>query len=576
MEELINVARGLAEADLVLKNGYVVNVFTRTAERADVAISGSRIAGVGTDYKGKREIDCSGFYVMPGFIDTHVHIESSMLSPVEFCKAILRWGTTTFIADPHEIANVCGEAGVLYMIDECAKVPVNAHMMLPSCVPATRFESAGAEIDAKTAERMIKDPEIFGLGEFMNARGVIENKSECAEKLAAASRAGKIADGHCPCLAGKDLAAYIAAGIKTDHECAERASMIERVKMGMYVQMREGSAAKNIAELIKGVNDANLRRITFCTDDMHADALTRGHISLNLAKAVECGLDPLSAVVIATLNAAECYGLRDRGAIAPGYAADIAVCRDLKDFTAEYVLVRGELVAQAGKTFCGAVPSADIRVMNTVRHDGVKPEDFEIKSGSKFVNAIKITDQSLVTGRIVRKVKIRKDGSVNTDGSGLLKLAVVERHKRTGNIGRALLENCGLKGGAIAQTIAHDSHNIIVLGDNDGDMACAVNELIRIGGGIAVASRSRILDSLPLEIGGLMTALPLEQFHERFIKLCECARALDVGPGAEPFMTLSFLALPVIPHVKLTDKGLFDVTKFEFLPIEAEESEYEE
>lgn len=569
MKGLIKAARGETLADIVLKNGKVINVFDGTIEEADVAVLGGKICGVGHGYSGRQEYDCTGKYIMSGFIDTHLHIESSMLSPVEFAKAVIPYGTTTIIADPHEIANVCGMDGVNYMIDELKRVPINARIMLPSCVPATFFESSGATLDSECIKDNISRPDLFGLGEFMNYVGVIDCADECLSKIAAASDAGKITDGHSIGLAGKDLCAYASTGIRTEHECVDVSSMLEKIKRGIYIQIREGCAAKNVAALIRGVNDRNMRRCLFCTDDKHVDdLLMHGHLNQNLKRAVENGLDPVSAVTIATLNAAECYGLREEGAICPGYKADIVVCPDLVNFAPEMVFFNGKLVAKNNKLLIDVPPVLNKRVQNSVRIKPVMPDDFEIYSDSDEVNVIKLIYQNVVTEKETAIVK-REGKRVLTEGAGLLRLAVVERHKATGNIGKALLKNYGLKGGAIAETVAHDSHNIIVLGDNTSDMAVAVGEIERIGGGITVVSGGKVIGSLPLEIGGLMTSLPIREVYERFTKLCESAHSLGVSRDVEPFMTLSFLALPVIPYIKLTDKGLFDVAAFKFITIEA-------
>lgn len=569
MKDLIKAARGESLADVVLKNGRVINVFDGSVEEADVAMLGGKICGVGTGYRGKQEFDCTGKYVMSGFIDTHLHIESSMLSPVEFAKAVIKYGTTTIIADPHEIANVCGIDGVNYMIDELKRVPINARIMLPSCVPATFFESSGAIIDSECIRSNIGRHDLFGLGEFMNYVGVINCADECLNKIAAASEADKIIDGHSIGLTGKDLCAYASTGIRTEHECVDVLSMLEKIKRGIYIQIREGCATKNVAALVRGVSDRNMRRCLFCTDDKHVDdLLMHGHLNLNLKRAVENGMDPVSAVTIATLNAAECYGLRGEGAVCPGYKADIIVCPDLINFAPEMVFFDGKLVAQDKKLLVDVPTKTDKRVLNSVRIRPVKPEDFEIYSDSDEVNVIKLVYQNVVTEKETAVVK-REGKRVPTEGTDLLRLAVVERHRATGNIGRALLKNYGLKGGAIAETVAHDSHNIIVLGDNTADMAAAVEELERIGGGIAVVSGGKVLGSLQLEIGGLMTSLPINEVYERFTRLCDCAYSLGVSRDVEPFMTLSFLALPVIPFIKLTDKGLFDVAEFKFIAIEA-------
>ena len=569
MKKLIDAAMGKVKPDKVLKGGNVINVFSGKIQKADVAIVGDKIVGIG-DYDGVQNIDVSGKYIIPGLIDTHLHIESTMLTPAEFCKTIIPYGTTTIIADPHEIANVLGIDGVKYMIDQTKGLPINAHFMLPSCVPATFFENSGAIIDSKQIQQNIGDQDIFGLGEFMNFVGVIASDEECLAKIEAAHNAGKIIDGHAPELQGGALNAYAAAGIKTEHECTTVDDMLRKIDSGFYVQLRQGSATQNVATLVKGVTPQNMRRCIFCTDDRHIDSLLyEGHLNYNLKVAVANGLDAVSAVTMATLNAAECYNLKGYGAIAPGYIADIVVVNDLKDFVADMVFFKGELVARQGKALFDAKATPDNRVLDSVKINDVKPEDFEIYSNSDTVNAIGLIPANVVTQKEVVQVKRNADNSVIIQGTDLLKLAVVERHNNTGNIGKGLIKNYGLKNGAIAQTIAHDSHNIIVLGDNNEDMALAVNSLKELGGGLIVVSQGKVLGSLKLEVAGLMTAQPIEKVNEEFQKMLKIAHSLGVSDEVEPFMTLSFLALPVIPSLKLTDKGLFDVDKFEFVTLEA-------
>ena len=569
MKKLIDTAVGKIKPDKVLKGGNIVNVFSGKIEKADVAVTDGKIVGIG-DYDGIQNIDVSGKYIIPGLIDTHLHIESTMLTPVEFCKAVIPFGTTTLIADPHEIANVLGIDGIKYMIRQVQGLPINAHFMLPSCVPATFFESSGAVIDAKLTKKHISDNDIFGLGEFMNFVGVINGAEQCLGKIQAAHDAGKIIDGHAPNLTGKELNAYVTAGIKTEHECTTVEDMLNKIDRGMYIQLRQGSATQNVAALVKGVTPQNMRRCVFCTDDRHIDSLLyEGHLNYNLKIAVENGLDPISAITIATLNAAECYGLKGYGAIAPGYIADIVVMNDLKDFVPDKVFFKGELVAEKGKPLFEAKPKIDNSVLNSVKLKDVKPQDFEIYSESDNVNTIKLTPANVVTQKEVKQIKRNADKSVNIQGTDILKLAVVERHNNTGNIGKALIQNYGLQGGAIAQTVAHDSHNIIVLGDNNEDMAAAVNGLKELGGGLIIVSMGKVLGSLKLEVAGLMTAEPIDKVNQEFQNMIKIAHSLGVNPDVEPFMTLSFLALPVIPFLKITDKGLFDVEKFEFIGLEA-------
>lgn len=568
LEQYIDAAIGRKKAEIVLKNGKFVNVFTGEVCEGDIAIEGGKIVGFG-QYEGEKEYDISGKVAVPGLIDAHVHIESSQLSPEEFAKLILPRGTTTVIADPHEITNVCGIAGAKYIADASENTPLEVKVMLPSCVPATAFETSGAILSGADTEKYIGEDFIYGLGEFMNYPGVIYKDPEAMKKLAAAHGAGKVIDGHAPSTSGPGLNAYIAAGISTDHECTSPAEALEKVSKGMYVHLREGSATRNVAVNCKAVNAANLRRFLLCTDDRHAaDLQAKGHLDNALRVAVGAGMDPVWAVIAATLNSAECYALRGKGALAPGYDADIAVFDDLQSFRCAMVFKGGKLVAKEGKALFETgekyLPDA---VKNTVHVGTVAADDFKLKLAGRRANVIRILKDNVVTEKVVREVE-SGNGDVNIKGTDLLKLAVVERHRGTGNIGLGLLEGYGLKNGAIALTIAHDSHNIIVLGDNNADMAAAVMELKRVGGGMAVVEKGKVY-SLSLDIAGLMSSLPAAEYIEQSEKLLEKAYSMGVSRDFEAFMSLSFLALLVIPSLKLSDRGLFDVDKFELCPIDA-------
>ena len=568
LEQYIDAAIGRKKAEIVLKNGKFVNVFTGEVCEGDIAIEGGKIVGFG-QYEGEKEYDISGKVAVPGLIDAHVHIESSQLSPEEFAKLILPRGTTTVIADPHEITNVCGIAGAKYIADASKNTPLEVKVMLPSCVPATAFETSGAILSGADTEKYIGEDFIYGLGEFMNYPGVIYKDPEAMKKLAAAHGAGKVIDGHAPSTSGPGLNAYIAAGISTDHECTSPAEALEKVSKGMYVHLREGSATRNVAVNCKAINAANLRRFLLCTDDRHAaDLQAKGHLDNALRVAVGAGMDPVWAVIAATLNSAECYALRGKGALAPGYDADIAVFDDLQSFRCAMVFKGGKLVAKEGKALFETgekyLPDA---VKNTVHVGTVAADDFKLKLAGRRANVIRILKDNVVTEKVVREVE-SGNGDVNIKGTDLLKLAVVERHRGTGNIGLGLLEGYGLKNGAIALTIAHDSHNIIVLGDNNADMAAAVMELKRVGGGMAVVEKGKVY-SLSLDIAGLMSSLPAAEYIEQSEKLLEKAYSMGVSRDFEAFMSLSFLALLVIPSLKLSDRGLFDVDKFALCPIDA-------
>ena len=568
LEQYIDAAVGRKKAETVLKNGRFVNVFTGEICEGDIAVEGGKIVGFGK-YEGETEYDLAGKIAVPGLIDAHVHIESSQLSPEEFARLVLPRGTTTAIADPHEITNVCGIAGAKYIADASENTPLEVKVMLPSCVPATAFETSGATLTGADTEKYIGADFIHGLGEFMNYPGVLYKDSEVMKKLAAARKAGKVIDGHAPATSGLGLNAYIAAGISTDHECTSPEEALEKVSKGMYVHLREGSATRNVAANCGAANAANLRRFLLCTDDRHAaDLKAKGHLDNALRVAVAAGMNPVWAIIAATLNSAECYRLYGKGAIAPGYDADIAVFDDLKNFNCAMVFKGGRLVAKEGKAlFKTGEKYLPAEVKNTVHVGNVAPDDFKIKLKGRRANVIRLLKDNVVTEKVVREVE-SENGDVKLCGTDLLKLAVVERHHGTGNIGLGLLEGYGLKNGAIALTIAHDSHNIIVLGDNNADMAAAVAELKRIGGGMAIAEGGKA-QSLPLDIAGLMSSLPAEEYIAQSEKLLEKAYSMGVSRDVEAFMSLSFLALLVIPSLKLSDRGLFDADKFELCSIDA-------
>ncbi len=562
MLKAIKIANGEKRAPLVLKNANIINVFTNEIIYGDVAIYNGKIVGIG-EYHGDDEIDLEGKYLSPAFIDGHVHIESSMVTPLQFSKAIVPRGVTTIIADPHEIANVRGLDGIKYILDSSEGLPLDVYMMLPSCVPATPFENSGAVLKAEDLEELIDHPRVLGLGEMMNYPGVINGDSEVLKKLKVFEE--YIIDGHGPLLEGKQLNAYVGAGIATEHECSTVEEMKNRLRLGMYIHIREGSAAKNLEELIQGVNKDSLRRCIFCTDDKHpSDLLRDGSIDYNIRLAIAKGIDPIDCIKMASLNAAECYGLRWKGAIAPGYFADMVVIDNLEDFNILEVYKEGKLVAKDNKPLFSIEEIDSSSMVNTVNITEITEKDLKIYLESNKVNVIKLLPHSLITKKVEREVQL-ENGEFKPQND-ILKAAVVERHSKTGNIGLGLVEGFGLKNGAIASTIAHDSHNIIIIGDNDRDMLKAIYELERVGGGITIVSNGKIIDTLPLKIAGLMSQSPLEEVNEKLNKMLESSyEILGVNREYEPFMTLSFIALPVIPDIKLTDMGLFDVSEFKFI-----------
>lgn len=561
------LARGDRECEIVMTNCQVINVFNGQITRANIGIDGGKIIGVG-DYKGKEIIDLQGFFVAPGLIDAHMHMESTLVAPDQMARILLARGTTTVVADPHEIANVCGLDGIEYMIAATEKTPLNGFFMLPSCVPATPFENAGAILDRHALSPLLNHPKVLGLGEMMNFPGVINGDLDMIEKLDMADR--MMVDGHGPGLTGKALNAYVINGIRTEHECTTLEEMAERIGIGMYIAIREGSAAKNLDVLIHGVNEVTKSQCLFCTDDKHPeDILKEGHIDYNVRLAIQKGLSPITAIQMATINPARCYRLRDIGAIAPGYDADLIVFESLETFQISSVYKKGILVAKDHCALFEPIQVSCEKVLNTVKIPEIEPGQFTLKLTSDLVNVIRITPGTIVTEAVVRRVYQDVHGNFESNPLiDVVKIAVLERHGKTANIGIGLVENFQLKGGAIATTISHDSHNIIVVGDSDRDMALAVNRLRVIQGGIVIVKNGVVLGDLALPIAGLMSELPMEVVSRQLKTLRDFAyQELNIAPRLEPFMTLSFLALPVIPALKITDRGLFDVNLFDWIPV---------
>ena len=565
LKDMIDVARGDKKASLVLKNCNVINVFTNEIIQGDIAIWNDKIVGIGK-YFGEVEMDLTGTYIAPGFIDGHVHIESSMVSPSQFAKAVVPCGTTTVIADPHEIGNVKGLDGIKYILKDSENIPLDVQIMLPSCVPATSFENSGAVLKADDLKKLINEDRVLGLGELMNYPGVINGDDDVLDKILMAG--DKLIDGHGPVIEGKKLNAYAVSGVRTDHECTTIKEMEDRLRVGMYILIREGSATKNLRTLIGEVNKNNINRCLFCTDDKHPeDILENGHIDNNIRLAVKEGIEPIDAIKMATINAAQCYKLKGKGAIAPGYIADLVVIDDLKSLNILKVFKKGKLVAEKGEPLFDVQPSDIHKVENTVNIKNFTMDKLEINLKSDKVNVIELLPHNVVTKKVKEKVNV-VNGKFVSDGKDILKVAVIERHKGTGNVGLGLVKNFQLRNGAIASTIAHDSHNLIVIGDNDEDMAQAVEEIKRIGGGLTLVSEKKILKSLSLEIGGIMSKRPLKEVSKELKGMIEIAyEKLHVNRDLEPFMTLAFIALPVIPEIKVTDLGLFDVTNFKFIDI---------
>ena len=570
LEKYISAAAGREKAELVLKNAAYLDVFCGVIRKGDIAVVGGKIVGIGS-YEGEKELDVSHLTVLPGSIDGHVHIESSQLSPEEFASLIVPRGTTTIIADPHEITNVCGKAGCEYIAKASENVPLDVKIQLPSCVPATPFETSGAVLNGKDTEAILKEGYIYGLGEFMNYPGVINCDADVIKKLEAAHAHGKIIDGHAPAVYGETLNAYLCGGISTDHECVYKEEIDEKISKGMYVHIRHGSSTQNLGNA-KCMTSANMRRFILCTDDRHAaDLKEKGHLDDALRRLVADGVDPIAAVTCATLNCAECYGLKYKGAIAPFWAADLVVVDNLKNFNAKYVFKDGKLVAKDGKPlFDTSKRYLPENVLNTVHVKTLKPEDFTLTLKGKKAKAMTIEPGGVVTGCEIVEVQ-SANGDVDVKGTDILKMAVVERHKMTGNIGKGLFKGYGFKGGAMGITIAHDSHNIILLGDDNAALATAANKLKEIGGGmVLVNSATGEVDSVTLDIGGLMSSRDAEGLQRDSKALIEKAYSMGVKRELEAFMSLAFLSLAVIPKLKLLDTGLFDVEKFSFTDINAE------
>ncbi|QWC00549.1 adenine deaminase [Mycoplasmatota bacterium] len=566
---LIKISRGDEPAELVLKNAKVINVFSKTIEEEDIAISDGIIVGLGS-YTGKEEIDLSGYYISPGFIDGHVHIESSMLTPNYYGAATLPRGTTSVVADCHEIANVAGKKGIDYMINASKNSVQDVFMMIPSCVPSTPYESNGATLLASDIESYAEDRNVYGLGEMMDYVGVVHANKEVLKKID--KYKNLIVDGHAPNLSKKELNAYVLAGVKTDHECVSPDELIEKVKRGMYVHLRQGSQTKNLVDLLPGLSPGIYDRVMFCSDDLHPnDILNVGHMDENIRLAIANGLDPIIAISMATINIAHCYRLDKYGAIAPGYYADLVVFKDLKNLDVERVYKKGVIVAENHKLLYKVKDYIPKDLLDSV-YVHLKDINLELRLKSIDVYVMGLIKNNITTKKVKAKVILRDGLFLPKDNPGLLKLAVIERHHYSGNVGFGIVKNYGLKNSAIAMTIAHDSHNIICLGDNDDDMYQAIEKIKDIGGGIVLVSNGQVLEYLALEVGGLMSLKDVKYVENKLILLEKEMRNLGVKEDIEdPFLQLAFLSLAVIPELKVTDKGLFDVEQFKIIPLEVGE-----
>lgn len=557
-QRIIAVAAGREKADLVLKNAKYLNVFSNEFLCGDIAVANGLIAGVGK-YDGKTEIDVSGKLVLPGFIDAHIHLESSMVTPAEFAKAVVAHGTTTVITDPHEITNVMGIDGVEYMIQASQNLPIDVHFMMPSCVPATEIDESGAELDCKDIDLYLDNKKVLGLAEMMNYVGVINGDKNVLSKIVTSQAHHKKIDGHAPELSGNDLNAYIAAGVYSDHECSTFENALEKLRKGQFIMIREGTAAHNLKALMPLLTQQYYSRCMFATDDKHpSDLLYGGHIDYIVKQVLKNGADPIVALKTATHHAARYFLLNNKGAIASGYLADIVVVNNLEDFNVETVFKRGKLVFD-GEVKDFSVPTVDEKLaekcFDTFHLDSVTPSSFKVDGK---LGLIGLVGGELLTRNLGTADKIDVENDI-------LKIACIERHKGTNHIGVGYVKGYSLKSGAVATSVAHDSHNIITVGCNDDDIAVAVNAIKDSKGGIAVVENGKIKALLELPIAGLMSDEPLTTVNEKLENAKLSAYELGADKSIDPFMTLSFLSLPVIPSLRITTKGVFDAENWKML-----------
>lgn len=564
LQRVLAVARGDEPADLLLRGGRVVNTLSYEIEEMSVAVVDGVIAGLG-DYAARETIDLGGAFLSPALIDGHIHIESSLLSPVEFARAVVPWGTGAVVCDPHEIANVCGETGIEYMLAATENLPLDVFVMLPSCVPATHMETAGAELTAERLRPFLAHPRVVGLAEVMNFPGVVFGDEAVLGKIAIAG--DRPVDGHAPGVGARWLNAYAAAGIATDHESSALEEAEEKLRRGMVVLIREGSTARNLDALLPLVTPARAHRFAFVSDDRHADDLiSEGHLNATLAKAVARGLDPILALAMASSHTAAIFRRRDIGAIAPGRRANFVAFQDLVSFRPVQVWRDGVLVAEHGKLTADLTTVASSAVRGSVRISSLSGESLRIPATSRCANVIDVIPDQIVTGKSTAELPVQ-DGCWQADiAQDITKLVVIERHGRNGNIGKGFVRGFGLARGALASTVAHDSHNLICAGVSDADMLLAIRGLAEGGGGLVVVENGRTLAQLPLPIAGLMSDQPASTVVDALASLHEAAQAIGCRLSA-PFMALSFLALPVIPRLKLTDLGLVDVDQFRLIDL---------
>ena len=564
MKNMIKSARGRKPVDLVLANARIINVFSGEIFAGDIAVAHGCIVGFGS-YEAKKTVDMGGRFVAPGFIDAHVHIESSMTGITEFARAVVACGTTTVVADPHEIANVLGTEGIDYMLRSSQGQPVNIYFTLPSCVPATNMETSGAALTAEDLLPFMGHDQMLALAEIMNYPGVIHEDPEVLKKIEMAKTGRKPVDGHAPGLSGHDLCAYISAGISSDHECTTEREAKEKLDLGMHIMIREGTAAKNLEALLPVVTERTARRMMWCTDDRHPQDILEGHIDSMVRKAIGAGLDPVIAIQMATINPAEYFRIKTVGAIAPGRKADLVVFSDLDSPYMEAVYSGGVLVAEHGKMSPDIAPPEPVLIPPSMNVD-TQQIDLSIPAANKRIRVMDIVPDQIITGQFIMEATIWQGKAVADISRDLLKITVIERHTGSGNVGKGFVRGFGLKRGAIASSVAHDSHNIIVVGTNDEDMHAAIRAIVEMGGGLAAVYDKKVCADLALPIAGLMSLEPIPAVRDKIDRLIHAARELGVTLH-DPFMTLSFLALPVIPELKITDKGLVDVTRFKIVSL---------
>jgi adenine deaminase len=557
-------ARGESPARLALRNAQLVNVWSGEIYTTDIIVHGSRIVALGQGYAAQQEIDLKGRYVCPGFIDAHVHIESSLCTPPEFARAVLAHGVTTVVTDPHEIANVLGLEGIRFMLERAKHGPLNMYVMASSCVPATHMETSGARLEAEDLAPLLNHDWVLGLAEVMNYPGVVYGDEGMIDKIRLFG--SKVLDGHCPALTGKELNAYVAAGIRSEHECTTVEEAREKLRLGLTIFIREGTTTRNLRPLLPLVTPENHTRLCFCTDDRQPNSLMdEGSIDFMVRTAIAHGLDPVMAIRMGTLNTAQYFRLHDYGVIAPGKWADMVVFSDLRDLRAEMVFRGGDLVAENGIMLSEkpTLRPMDLRASMNVKLDAL---DFTIPARGTQVRVIGGRGDQVVTGHLIEEARIVDGLAVADTRRDLLKMAVVERHRASGNIGKGFIKGFGLKRGAIAGTVAHDHHNVVVIGADDDSMRTAVHALAEIGGGLVVVDGETVLGTLPLPVAGLMTESPLEQVRREYDVLIAHAQALG-STMPDPLMAMSFMALEVIPSLKLTDVGLVDVERFEVVDL---------